>query len=96
MTEADLSLRLETALRRLTNDNIIVSRDLISRAPTEAIALGLEQLYARNIIGAEDVSAMSVEYDFGNASLREVMADSLNVEVLEELIARLKAMKENL
>ena len=96
MTEVGLSLRLEAAFRTLTNDNIIVSRDLIARAPTEAIALGLEQLYARDIIGAEDVSAMSEEYDFGKASLREVMTDSLNVEVLEELIAQLKAMKENL
>lgn len=93
MTEVDLSLRLEAAFRRLTNGNIIVSRDLICRAPTEAIALGLEQLYARNIIGAEDVAAMGEEYDFGKASLREVMAESLNVEALKELIARLNAMK---
>lgn len=96
MTEVELSLRLETAFRRLTNDSIIVSRDLICRAPTEAIILGIEQLYARNIISTEDVSAMSEEYDFGKASLREVMTDSLNVEALEELIARLNATKEKL
>ena len=92
MTEAELSLRLESAFRRFMGTSC-VSRDLICQNPTEAIQIGLNWLYAEGIIVKDDVAMMSEEYRYDSASLAEVMSDSFGRKVLCELVDRINFMK---
>lgn len=94
MTELEMAMRIEHAFRRFS-DNMNVSHDLISRSPTVAIENGLNWVYAQGFIGSEDLADLLQIYNFGSATLNEVMKDHFVVESLQGLIQQLNYLREN-
>ena len=93
-TPLSLGMDLERAFRCLY-DKIDVSHDGFSISPTKEIAAGLESLCSAGIIKTEGLSGLLQEFDFGDGSLRDIIADEISLVKIQELVGMLKEWAKN-
>lgn len=93
MNHIDISLKLEAAFR-LFSDSFEKRRNDFAMRPTETIREGFELLYALGIIGKEDFSIMRQTYDFGSASLANLLVDAHHQSAFQDLLGQLQCLAE--